>query len=179
MPEAVVYHHLGEALRTMTVLKFNVYELDSAYRPFPSFEDWMARVWIDTVRWDRYNSAVADRGNLSLEILARARNAATRAAALDTGAIEGLYEVDRGFTFTVALEAAAWETALDRKGEQVRSLFEAQLHAYDFVLDLATRAEHFSEAAVRQLHAEICKAQDTYRVVTAVGFQEQPLPKGC
>ena len=71
----------------MTVLKFNVHELDSAYRPFPSFEDWIAQVSIDTVRWDRYNSAIADRGNLSMEILVRARNVATRAAALDTGAI--------------------------------------------------------------------------------------------
>ncbi len=162
----------------MTDLNLNVHELDAAYQPFPSFEDWMARVSVDTVRWDRYNAAVTDRGKQSPEILSRARNIATRAAALDTGAIEGLYDVDRGFTFTVAFETTAWETALDRKGEQVRPLFEAQLHAYDFVLDLATKADPFSEAAVRELHAEICKAQTTYRVVTAVGFQEQSLPKG-
>jgi len=62
-----------------------------------------------------------------------------RAAALDTGAIEGLYEVDRGFTYTVAFETAAWEVELAKKGENVRPLFEAQLHAYDYVLDLATK----------------------------------------
>lgn len=111
-------------------------------------------------------------------MLERARNIAKRAAALDTGAIEGLYEVDRGFTYTVAFETAAWEAALSQKGEHVRSLFEAQLHAYDYVLDLATTAEPISEASIRALHEEVCRAQPTYRVMTAVGPQEQPLPKG-
>jgi Fic family protein len=154
------------------------YILDAAYKPFPTFEKWNASTSINTVRWDRYLTALNDRGKLTPDVLARARNVATRAAAIDTGAIEGLYEVDRGFTYTVAFETAAWETALDQRGEQVRPLFEAQLHAYDFVLDLATKSEPFSEAAIRQLHVEICEAQETYRVQTAVGPQEQPLPKG-
>jgi Fic family protein len=60
----------------------------------------------------------------------------------------------------------------------VKSLFEAQLHAYDYVLDLATKAEPISEAAIRALHSEVCRAQSTYRVVTGIGPQEQALPKG-
>ena len=86
--------------------------------------------------------------------------------------------MDRGFTFTVALETATWEAALEKKGEYVKSLFEAQLHAYDFVLDLATKAEPISEAAIRALHVEVCRAQSTYRVITSLGPQEQSLPKG-
>src|SRR5437660_264733 len=132
----------------------------------------------DTVRWERYNSLVRSRAGLSPEVLGRAREIAKRAAALDTGAIEGLYEVDRGFTYTVAFETSAWEAALAQKGEYVRSLFEAQLHAYDYVLDLATKAEPISEAAIRALHEEVCRAQTTYRVMTTVGPQEQALPKG-
>ena len=125
-----------------------IYALDAAYKPFPTFAEWVGRSTLDTVRWERYNSSLGRRAaGLSAEVMERARNVAKRAAALDTGAIEGLYEVDRGFTFTVALEAAAWQAALDQKGPQVRSLFEAQLHAYDFVLDLATKAEPISEAA--------------------------------
>jgi Fic family protein len=100
-----------------------------------------------------------------------------RAAALDTGAIEGLYEVDRGFTFTVAFETAAWEIELAQKGEKVRSLFEAQMHAYDYVLDLATKAEPISEAAIRVLYEVVCRAQDSYRVMTAIGPQEQELSR--
>jgi Fic family protein len=157
----------------------NIHVLDAAYTPFPSFKEWTARTSIDTVRWDRYNSSLKSRSTgLSSEILERARNVAKRAAALDTGAIEGLYEVDRGFTFTIAFETAAWEAALALKGPNVRPLFEAQLHAYDYVLDLATKAEPISEAAIRALHEEVCRAQLTYRVMTAVGPQEQALPKG-
>src|SRR5208337_774725 len=85
---------------------------------------------------------------------------------------------DRGFTFTVAFETSAWETKLAKKGENVRPLFEAQLHAYDYVLDLATKAEPISEAAIRVLHEVVCQAQATYRVTTAVGPQEEALTKG-
>jgi Fic family protein len=156
----------------------NIHILDAAYKPFPTFAEWASRTSVDTVRWDRYNASLKDKSELSPELLNRAREIAKRAAALDTGAIEGLYEVDRGFTYTVAFETAAWEVELAKKGENVRPLFEAQLHAYDYVLDLATKAEPISEAAIRVLHEEVCRAQATYRVMTAVGPQEQALPKG-
>jgi Fic family protein len=162
----------------MSAAETNIHLLDAAYKPFPTFAEWMSRTSVDTVRWDRYNASLNSRAELSPEILKRAREVAKRFAALDTGAIEGLYEVDRGFTYTVAFEQAAWETKLAEKGENVRPLFEAQLHAYDYVLDLATKSEPISEAAIRALHEQVCRAQATYRVVTAVGFQEQPLPKG-
>jgi hypothetical protein len=76
------------------------------------------------------------------------------------------------------METAAWEVELAKKGENVRPLFDAQLHAYDYVLDLATKAEPISEAAIRTLHQVVCKAQATYRVMTAMGPQEQELVKG-
>ena len=155
----------------------NIHILDAAYKPFPTFEAWASEATVDIVRWERYNSSLnnAPKGP---EVLDRALQIAKRAAALDTGAIEGLYEVDRGFTYSVAVEASAWEVALAQKGERVRPMFEAQLHAYDYVLDLATKAEPISEAAIRALHEEVCRAQDTYRVMTAIGPQEQALPKG-
>jgi Fic family protein len=163
----------------MSETETSIRALDAAYAPFPTFEEWARRTSVDTVRWERYNSSLTSRAaGLSPEVLKRARNVAKRAAAIDTGAIEGLYEVDRGFTFTVAFEKAAWEVALAEKGPNVGPLFEAQLHAYDYVLDLATRAEPISEASIRALHEEVCRAQPTYRVITAVGPQEQTLPKG-
>jgi Fic family protein len=76
------------------------------------------------------------------------------------------------------MEAAAWEAAVQAKGEAAHSLIESQLRAYDAVVDLATKAEPMSEAAIRALHAQIVEGQKTYRVLTAVGWQEQPLPKG-
>lgn len=155
----------------------NIHVLDAAYKPFPTFAEWASRTSVDTVRWDRYNASLKGRSGLSPEVLKRASEIVKRAAALDTGAIEGLYEVDRGFTFTVAFEMAAWELKLAERGG-VRPLFEAQLRAYDFVLDLATKAEPISEAAIRKLHEVVCGAQSTYRVMTAIGPQEQELVKG-
>ncbi|MDR5726036.1 MAG: Fic family protein [Terriglobia bacterium] len=162
----------------MSKAEINIHALDAAYKPFPTFKEWASKASLDTVRWDRYRAELHSRPATSPDALKRAYEMVKRAAALDTGAIEGLYEVDRGFTFTVALETAAWELKLAEKGENVRPLFEAQLHAYDYVLDLATKAQPISEAAIRTLHEVVCSAQSTYRVMTAVGPQEQELVKG-
>jgi len=156
----------------------NIHVLDAAYKPFPTFAEWASRTSVDTVRWDRYMAALRSGASSSAEALNRAYEVVKRAAALDTGAIEGLYEVDRGFTYSVAFETAAWEVELAKKGENVRPLFEAQLHAYDYVLDLATKAEQITEAAIRVLHEVVCRAQATHRVITAVGPQEQELIRG-
>lgn len=163
----------------MTEASPSVHALDAAYQPFPTFDRWLAGTRIDDTRWTRYLGVINDlTRRLDAGVLRRAYEIVKRAAAIDTGALEGLYEVDRGFTFTVARQAALWESALAEKGEHVPPLFEAQLHAYDYVLDLATKAEPLSEAAIRALHAEVCHAQSTYRVVTAIGPQEHALPKG-
>ncbi len=86
--------------------------------------------------------------------------------------------VDRGFTMTVATQAIAWEHALEEKGEEVRELFEAQLEAYELVIDGVTRKLPISEAWIRALHQKVCARQQTYRVLTDQGYQEQDLPKG-
>lgn len=162
----------------MTDSSPNSYALDAAYRPFPDFAGWAGATRVDTVRWQRYAAELSDYAKQAPERLARCRQIATRAAALDTGALEDLYQVDRGFTYSVAFETTAWEVGLAERGEQARPLFDAQLHAYEYILDIATAAEPISEAAIRSLHEQICAAQPTYRVVTAVGPQEQSLPKG-
>src|SRR5215213_5702918 len=82
---------------------------EPVYQPFPPFEDWVG-AGIDLSTFDGY-AAVLDelRSRPDAGPLTRAVEFPTRAAAIDTGAIEGLYEVDRGFTMTVARGVAAWE----------------------------------------------------------------------
>lgn len=156
---------------------FDPREADASYRSFPSFVDW-ARCRVDDVRWKRYTAILEERGSTSPEQLAEAREVLKRAAAVDTGALEGLYEVDRGFTFAVATQAAIWEAKLDSKGQQVRALIESQLRAYDYVLDVATQHTPLSESWIRTLHRELCASQATYSVVTEVGPQTHRLPLG-
>jgi hypothetical protein len=111
---------------------------EPGYQPFPSFTEW-AGVTVDESSFAGYASVLDElRSRPDGQPLTRAVAVATRAAAIDTGAIEGLYEVDRGFTMTVARGVAAWEKVIAAREPVVRRSFEDALRAYDFVLDLAT-----------------------------------------
>jgi Fic family protein len=150
---------------------------DAAYKGFPAFSEW-SDCAIDQARWERYTHILKELEGATPEVLRNALHVVSRAAAIDTGAIEGLYDVDKGFTFTVATQAAAWEIAMMEKGPQVRPLFESQLEAYDHVLDFATQRVPIAEAWIRHLHSVICRAQETYLGYTELGPQEIRLPKG-
>ena len=151
---------------------------DAAYRSFPPFSEW-AKCKIDTERWEKVAASLARWGEVSAATVRRAREIIKLATAIDTGAIEGLYEVNRGFTFSVAVQTEMWRAAIEKeKGPKVRALIESQLHAYDFVLDFATQWVPIAEAWIRQLHAEITESQETYPAHTEIGIQELPLPRG-
>lgn len=157
--------------------QYDLQKADSAYKPIESFEKWK-NLKLDLVRWERYAALIGQRKNADAATLKKAQEIVKRAAAVETGAIEGLYEVDRGFTFTVATEAAMWQAAVHSKGSSAVSLIESQLYAYEFVLDFATQNVPIAEAWIRQLHEEICKGQNGYIVHTSVGNQNQQLPLG-
>lgn len=152
-------------------------QADSLYKGFPDFSAWGELTPSDIDLWNRFATHLNERRQAATpETLKSAVEVAVRAAALDTGAIEGLYTVDRGFTMTVAFQHLAWEQAIEERGAGVRELFEAQLRAYELVLDAVTRNVPISEAWIRALHEKLCAPQKTYRVLTEVGWQEQELP---
>jgi Fic family protein len=148
------------------------------YQRFPTFRDW-STTRFDEATVERFSALLQQtKEATSDDALLRAVQTATKWAAIDTGAIEGLYEVDRGFTLTVALEAAAWANIHLVKGEAVQRAIQDALDGYDYVLDLATGASPVTEVWIKQLHQVLCASQETYTVVTAVGKQEHPLKKG-
>ncbi|HYG65306.1 MAG TPA: Fic family protein, partial [Thermoanaerobaculia bacterium] len=152
---------------------------DLLYRGFPDFAEWQGLTPEDVALWDRFAARLEERRREATpESLRRALDVVIRAAALDTGAIEGLYSVDRGFTMTVAVQGLAWEHAIEERGAGVRAFFEAQLEAYELVLDAVTRSLPVTEVWIRALHEKLCAPQERYRVLTEVGWQEQALPKG-
>jgi Fic family protein len=154
-------------------------EDEGHYEPFPSFVEFRLRADADLTVLDRFEATFRQTAaGASEEVLAAAVERATKVAAIDTGAIEGLYEVERGFTITVASQAAAWDSIHLEKGEKVQRAIHDALAGYDMVLDLVTQRLPMTEAFVRELHATLCASQETYQVITAVGPQEQPLPKG-
>ena len=148
------------------------------YVPYPAFEDWES-VDLETGDFDQYSlMLVRAKDAAEPSVLAEAMEAARRYAAVDTNAIEGLYEVDRGFTRTVATQAAAWESMMEARGAHVRPAFEDAINGYEYVLDAATGNVEITENWVRSVHATVCASQQTYRVYTPAGPQERPLPKG-
>lgn len=154
-------------------------QADQLYRGFPDFSTWRELSSEDADLWSRFAASLEERRwEASPETLKASVEVAVRAAALDTGAIEGLYSVDRGFTMTVALQSLTWEQEIEERGAGIRELFEAQLAAYELVLDAVTQKLPITEAWIRALHERLCEPQKTYRVLTDVGWQEQELPKG-
>ena len=173
MPESSGEEHVLDSVK-----------VDADYRPFPTFEAWSTAA-IDVGLWNSFVAAFKDeRSQANEEIRKVVLRFALREAAVDTGAIEGLYSADRGFTITVAAQAAAWESLMREKGPEVLGLFEAQLKALDLVLDVVASRDpegggvRLSEAWIRRLHEVLLESVDVYRVRTPQGVQDQPLPKG-
>ncbi|SRR6266536_139747 len=155
-----------------------VESLDRRYKPFPASIEWLTQS-VNTSLWDETGSLLSTARNEAGEKdLDQARQKVLRAAAITTGAIEGLYTADRGFTITVAEQAVAWQQGVEERGPLTRELFEAQLEAYNFALDAATGHTPISEAWIRNLHEVVTRPQSTYRVHTSAGPQDQPMPKG-
>lgn len=141
--------------------------MDRPYRGFPDFAVWSELTAPGADLWRRFARVLeARRAEASPAALRQAVGVASRAAALDTGALEGLYSVDRGFTMTVAVQGLAWTQMIEERGANVRELFEAQLQAYELVLDAVTRRTPVSEAWIRALHGLLVALQKTFQVRT-------------
>jgi Fic family protein len=153
--------------------------LDARYKPFPSFAAWVGDSQFSFSRWDALAEQFKNLKNtIDPEQWRGAVQFAIRMASVDTGALEGLYQVDRGITRSIALQTATWQAEADEKHPDIRRFFAAQLQAYELIIDAVTHATPLSEAWLRRLHEELCAAQDTYLVQTPAGPQEHPLPKG-
>ena len=130
-------------------------DADAAYAAQPSFAEW-APLPFDASRWDEARERMEERrAAASSEALRRAVETATRAAAIDTGAIEGLYDVDRAFTVSVAMRTVGWQAAAAEKGQLVIDLFQGQLRAYELALDAAMAGTPMPEAWICRLHEVI------------------------
>lgn len=150
----------------------------TSYEPFEPFAAWagirVGGAWVETLAALRDFQDDATQIDLDATI-----EYALRAAAMESGAIEGLYSTSRGVTRTVALQGAMWEAELAKLGSDVRGHFEAQLAAFELVLDAATNQFPMTEAWLRDLHATACAGQETYKVWTDSGWQDRQLQHGA
>jgi len=155
----------------------DILKIDAKYSPIEPFKRWSGCV-VDAERWEQYTGRVQKLQKGNEELLKRSLEVVKKAAAIETGALENLYELPHGFTITAASQVAHLEAAFNESTEKARPYIQSQLEAYEMVLDFATHRRPIAEVWIRELHSQICKAQDNYKVRTAVGEQNLLLPKG-
>ncbi|UQV53618.1 Fic family protein [Corynebacterium pseudodiphtheriticum] len=154
----------------------------TGYRPFPSVSQW-AELSVSLRDVDNAHARMQEaKETVSTEALGSALEAARRAAAVDTNAIEGIFPTDRGFTRTVAEQTGAWQQLMDQRGAHVRPAFEDTLAGFDFILDHTTGKYPLTETAIKELHAVMLNSQDEITVYVSVNgtlqAHQQKLPKG-
>jgi Fic family protein len=147
------------------------------YHPFPTFAEWTKTPaplepikTLERVR-DDLNQSTA-------EVRTRAMVLVRNVAAVETGAIEDLYPTDRGVTISAASQIAILEFIGRKQGEKIRSYVSSQMEAYELVLDFATKSRPVSSTWIRELHATVCRSQDTYQALVGDHYEERPLHKG-
>lgn len=153
----------------------------SGYEPFASFDQW-AHLTVDPGRWAVVVDHVAElrSGPTDLSWL----DGPLRAAAYQSGAIEGIHPGDRGLTMTLIDNTPGWNweqavrNSQDNEGVDVVAYVEAGVEALQMALDVATNHRPLSESWIRQVHEVVCGPQQTYRVHTPAGPQDHPLIKG-
>jgi Fic family protein len=149
------------------------------YQPIATFDEFIEEADFDPELFDAFSANFATtKAQVDDAALQRSVETATRWAAVDTGAIEGLYEVERGFTFSVAVSTTALDNAHIEVGSDVVRAIRDAIEGYDYVLDVATNSREVTEVWIKELHATICASQETYKVYTDAGPQERRLPKG-
>src|SRR5437773_12067324 len=86
--------------------------LDAEYVPFRGFDTWRESV-PDETSWTRALGLLEERRSKApSDALEAAVRGAMQAAANDTGALEGLYEAERGLTYSLATQARIREREL-------------------------------------------------------------------
>lgn len=158
-------------------IKTLIEKADKEYKPIPIFKDWPQATSYEASLREQNKRISELKEQIGEEELERGLGFVRRIAAIDTGAIEGLYEVDRGITFTVAQETAILSAEVSERYQDFKAYYESQLKTYDMVLDFATNSVPINEAYIRELHREICEPQKTYKARIMLNETEKVIEK--
>lgn len=155
------------------------------YEPFASFDEWLT-LRVNESLWDasfaRLRASLPDRPEPPVD--PSFRRSLIAAAALNSGAIEGLHGAGRGLTRSVIEQATDWQPIVRHaEGSKAEAFVAASIEGFDMALDIATGADPFSEVWIRSVHAVVCAPQDTVRVFAEVDGQrlqsDVPFEKGA
>jgi len=104
--------------------------------------------------------------------------------AIETGIIEGLYDIDRGVTQSLIehgfREDLLVHGSVDRPKDQVIKLLRDQQDTLDGVFDFIKSNRALSTAYIKELHAALVRSQTHTEAVTPVGERQRvPLIRGA
>jgi len=98
-----------------------------------------------------------------------------RSIAVETGIIEGLYEMDRGLTQTLVVQGFSRD-AVERAGESIPEntllMLRDQLASLDSIMDFIGRSREMSSAYIRELHFLITRSQKKYSAINRFSGEE-------
>ena len=128
--------------------------------------------WLDNAKasWDRTKS------QLDPDITRGFTDDLYRSVAVETGIIEGLYDLDRGVTQTL-VAVGFTKDAVERAGESVPestlSMLRDHLGGLDFIMDYIGGTRSFTTAYIRELHALVTASQTTSEAISQVGHKTE------
>lgn len=126
--------------------------------------------------WDQFKSGV-DEAAIN-EFMAELN----RSIAVETGILEGLYELDRGITETLVeygFTQDAVERARGKVDSNVLSMLRDQFQSSAMIMDAIAGTRDITVGFIRQLHALITRSQETYTARDQFGIdREQTLEHG-
>ena len=146
----------------------------SGWRPIdPPSEQFRDQVADEVERLDHVRDLWAGvRAELSDELLSRFTERLYRSVAIETGIIEGLYELDRGITETIVAHGITAD-AIKRAGGTISAntldLIRDQRESLDFVMDYVGGTRELTEGFTKELHALITRHQEFVEGVDQFG----------
>lgn len=103
--------------------------------------------------------------------------------AIETGVIEGLYDIDRGVTQTLIEQGfqadLLWHGSTNKPREFVVQLLKDQQDALEGVFDFVAQRRQLSPSYIKELHAALLRSQETTDAVDSMGrIVQVPLLRG-
>lgn len=141
-------------------------KLDREFKHFPDIAGWN-NVSVDLTAWDqKFSILKAKKQSLGQDVWQRASEYALRAAAVDTGAVEGLYPMNRAITYSIATFRFSSEPETQTIFEDIKPFVEGQLLGYKMAESAAmNQSTLINETWIKILHRTVTLGTETNAAV--------------
>ncbi len=171
-------HDPDAGLPSVPYTREQIAELEASYQPFQSVGEWR-RVHVDQPRWARYAHGLTRRVQAVGEARwADAQDRLLRAAAFESGALDGMFPANPELTTTVLACSIGKRDAPDDVGDAMEVTTECHRRALILAREAAADGRPVDANFMAVLQDVITEAQATYTITTEQGDDvEVDLPR--